>query len=96
MGDLQPDNGGGGRPPDDGSFRGGLPDLPPEWGTIVIPDDAAELDDEATRLRREIRQQAWRTRLRGLVGLGPAGDPNSLGVPVVIMAVAVMGRMTGM
>jgi hypothetical protein len=90
MGDLQPDNGGGGVPPDDGSFRGGLPDLPPEWGTIVIPDNAAELDVEATQLRREIRQRAWRNRLRGLVGLGSGRDPNSLGVPIVIMAVAVI------
>jgi hypothetical protein len=90
MGDLQPDNGGGGMPPDDGSFPGGLPDLPPEWGAVVVPDDAAELDAEATQLRRELRQQARRTRLRGLVGLGPGRDPNSLGVPIVIMAVAVI------
>lgn len=90
MGDLQPGNGGGGVPPDDGAHRG-LPDLPPEWGTIVIPDDPAELGDEALAVRRELRRQAWRNRLRRLVGLGPAhGDTQSLGVPIVIIAVALI------
>ncbi len=90
MGDLQPDN--GGVPPDDsGSFRGGLPDMPPEWGTVVIPDNAAELDAEATVIRRELRRQVTRTRLRALVGLGPGRrEPSSLGIPIVIMAVAVI------
>ena len=39
MGSLRGDNGGE-RPPE----GGGLPDLPPEWGTIVIPDDASALE----------------------------------------------------
>ncbi len=92
MGDLRPNNGGG-MPPEDGSgaHRGDLPDFPPEWGTIVIPDDAAELDDEAAALRRELRRETRRTRLRQAFGLAPAGaDAPSLGVPVVIMAVAVI------
>ena len=33
MGTLGDDNGG----PSPGS--GGLPDLPPEWGVVIIPDD---------------------------------------------------------
>jgi hypothetical protein len=91
MGDLQPENGGGGMPSDDGPYRDGLPDLPPEWGTIVVPDDPASLADEATEVRRELRREAWRTRLRALVGLGPGRpDAPSLGVPIVIMAVAVI------
>ncbi|MBX6748210.1 MAG: hypothetical protein IRY85_00825 [Micromonosporaceae bacterium] len=89
MGDLRPGNGGG-TPPDDGAYPD-LPDLPPEWGTIIIPDDPAELAAEADEVRRELRRQAWRNRLRALVGLGPRrrGDP-SLGVPLVIMSVAVV------
>ena len=89
MGDLRPGNGGG-TPPDDGAYPD-LPDLPPEWGTIVIPDDPAELAAEADQVRRELRRQAWRNRLRALVGLGPRrrSDP-SLGVPLAIMAVAVI------
>jgi hypothetical protein len=91
MGDLQPENGGGGKPPDDGAYRDGLPDLPPEWGSIVVPDDAAALADEATELRRELRREAWRSRLRSLVGLDPRRpEAPSLGVPIVIMAVAVI------
>ena len=92
MGDLRPNNGGE-MPPDDGggAHSGDLPDFPPEWGTIVIPDDAAELDDEAHELRRERRRESRRSRLRSAFGLAPAGqDAPSLGVPVVIMAVAVI------
>jgi hypothetical protein len=92
MGDLRPNNGGG-VPPDDGSAaQGGLPDLPPEWGDVVIPDDAAELDAEASAVRRELRHHALRTRLRALGGLGPGrrGDAPSIGIPLVIMAVAVI------
>ncbi len=36
------DNGGNERPQE----GGGLPDLPPEWGIVIIPDDASALDDE--------------------------------------------------
>lgn len=90
MGDLQPGNGGGGGPPDDGAYRG-LPDLPADWGTIVIPDNAADLDAEADELRRELRRAAWRSRWRALAGLGPGrGEEASLGVPLVIMSVAVI------
>jgi hypothetical protein len=91
MGDLRPDN--GGTPPEDGGGRrpGDLPEFPPEWGTIVIPDDASELDQEAAALRRELRRHHRRTRLRSALGLHQAGpDAPSLGVPVVIMAVAVI------
>jgi hypothetical protein len=91
MGDLRPDN--GGTPPEDGGGArpGGLPEFPPEWGTIIIPDDASELDDEAAALRRELRRHNRRTRLRTAFGIHQAGpDAPSLGVPVVIMAVAVI------
>ncbi len=63
MGTLRGDNGGG-RPPD----GGGLPDLPPEWGTVVIPDDLTELDDEAAVIRRDFRRQARRNRWRRRFG----------------------------
>jgi hypothetical protein len=92
MGDLRPNNGGG-TPPEDGggAYPGDLPDFPPEWGTIVIPDNAAELEAEASALRRELRRETRRSRLRSTFGLAPAGqDAPSLGVPVVIMAVAVI------
>ncbi|GAA0544824.1 hypothetical protein GCM10010172_28040 [Paractinoplanes ferrugineus] len=40
----------GGWSPDD------LPDLPEEWGVIVIPDDLSELSDEVDAIRAELRE----------------------------------------
>ena len=51
MSDLRPDN--GNDPPQDDRGRG-LSGLPPEWGTIVIPDDPSELAGEADQIRREL------------------------------------------
>jgi len=92
MGDLRPNNGGDTPPDDGGGARpGDLPDFPPEWGTIVIPDDASELNQEAIAIRRELRRRSRRDRFRTAFGLGPIGrDTPSLGVPVIIMAVAVI------
>lgn len=100
MGDSRPGNGGG-WPFEEGGD--GLPGLPPEWGTVLIPDDASELDHEAFALRREIRRDARRGRERRVLGLRvrrahrpsthfSRRDPTepTLAVPVVIMAVAVL------
>jgi hypothetical protein len=96
MGSLRGDNGGE-RPPE----GGGVPDLPPEWGVIVIPDDAAELDDEAGALRRQWRREArinrWRQRF-GLaplrIGRGRAG--SSLALPLLIMSIAIVATLTSL
>lgn len=42
------------RSDDSGSSE--LPDLPPEWGRIIIPDDPAALAAEAEAVRRELRR----------------------------------------
>jgi hypothetical protein len=39
-----------------------LPDLPEEWGVIVIPDDLSELDDEVRAIRQELAQDRDPTR----------------------------------
>jgi hypothetical protein len=39
-----------------------LPDLPEEWGVIVIPDDLSELSDEVDAIRAELRQIERPTR----------------------------------
>jgi hypothetical protein len=73
-------------PPDgDRSPDPELPELPPEWGTIQIPDDLSELAAEAEQVRRELaeRQQEARPARK------PGGEP-SIGVPLLIMSVAVM------
>jgi hypothetical protein len=90
MSDRRRDSSGGVPPDEGGATRGGLPDLPPEWGSVVIPDDAAELEAEAYEVRRELRARAWRNRLGALLGMrADRRGPASLGVPIVIMAVAV-------
>jgi hypothetical protein len=94
MGVLRPDNGDASPPDDGGSQHGGLPDFPPEWGAVVIPDDASELDQEATLLRVELRREVRRHRLRRAFGLPDmayhGGRNPALGVPIVIMVVAVL------
>ncbi|OLE22652.1 MAG: hypothetical protein AUG44_24415 [Actinobacteria bacterium 13_1_20CM_3_71_11] len=96
MGSLRGDNGGG-RAPD----GGGLPDLPPEWGTIIIPDDAGELSREAAAIRRELRRftrrNRWRARLHlPLLTEAASRDTPTLGLPVLIMAVALVATLTSL
>jgi hypothetical protein len=96
MGTLRGDNGGE-RPPE----GGGVPDLPPEWGLVVIPDNAAELDDEAAALRREWRRAARINRWRRWIGLTPIGSGSRgsgtpLTLPLLIMAIAIVATLTSL
>jgi hypothetical protein len=96
MGTLRGDNGGE-RPPD----GGGLPDLPPEWGTVVIPDDLAELDDEAAAIRRDFRREQRRNRWRRRLGRPPVyglsdDDSPALGLPLLIMSIAIIATLTSL
>jgi hypothetical protein len=96
MGTLRGDNGGG--PPPNG---GGLPDLPPEWGVVIIPDDLSELDREASQIRRElrwrIRGDRWRRRLHLPTRSATASrDGSSLGLPLLIMAIAIVATLTSL
>lgn len=96
MGTLRGDNGGE-RPPE-----GGVPGLPPEWGTIVIPDDPSELTAEIRAVRRELRGQLRRARWRRRLGLRTrptrhhGEDAAALGVPVLIMAIAILATLTSL
>ncbi|MET8909292.1 hypothetical protein [Micromonospora sp. NPDC004551] len=71
----------------------GLPDLPPEWGRVVVPDDASALAEEARQVRRELR----RARRQAGPGrrAGHAGRP-SVGLPVLVLLVAVLVTLTGL
>jgi len=92
------DNGGNERPQD----GGGLPDLPPEWGTVIVPDDASELDDEGLSIRRSFRREAFRRRWRRRLRLKPKplrrvdDDSPGLAVPLLIMSVAVIATLTSL
>ncbi|MFC3503156.1 hypothetical protein ACFOOK_19555 [Micromonospora krabiensis] len=63
----------------------GLPDLPPEWGRVVVPDDPSALAGEAAQVRREMRRAAR----------GGAGRP-ALGLPLVVLLVAVLTTLAGL
>jgi hypothetical protein len=87
------DNGSGW--PHDGGSPDDLPDLPEEWGVIVIPDDLSELADEVEAVRAELELTRPRTRwqrfaarpaVRRLHRAGAAG----MRAPVLIIALAVL------
>jgi hypothetical protein len=86
-GDEQPPGGGG---PFDG-----LSGMPPEWGPVVIPDDPSELAQEAAAVRKAFRRDArryrWRRRLR--LSAPRNREAPSLGVPLAIMAIAVVATL---
>jgi hypothetical protein len=79
----------GGSSPDD------LPDLPEEWGVIVIPDDLSELTDEVESIRAELKQSERSHRWRrvfdrpGLRQLRLAGFAL-MRAPVLIISMAVL------
>ncbi len=92
MGSMS-DNGGGW--PNDGNSPDDLPDLPEEWGVIVIPDDLSELADEVSAVRAELQlsepQTPWqrftaRPAVRRLRRIGAAG----VRAPVLIVLLAVL------
>lgn len=90
------DGNGNGWPPD------GLPDLPPEWGTIVIPDDPSELAQESSRVRRELRRHARQRRWRRRLHLSPPKPPPTdddvptLGVPLLVISIAVIATLVSL
>ncbi len=78
----------------------GLPDLPPEWGEVLVPDDAAELDEEAVEIRRELRAEVrqarrrarrdrWRRRLHLPQKIDDPEEP-SLFLPMIVLGIALM------
>lgn len=95
MGSLRGENGDGRPPPDDGD----LPEFPPDWGVVVIPDDLTELDRETAALRRERRRSSrrakWRRRL-GLPATSSHGDTPPVGVPLLIMSVAIIAALSSL
>ncbi|BCY15284.1 hypothetical protein [Actinoplanes sp. L3-i22] len=85
----------GGWPPPDGGSPDELPDLPEEWGVIVIPDDLSELSDEVEAVRAELhlapppnrwQRLARRPAMRRLRKVGTL----MLRAPVLIISMAVL------
>lgn len=95
MGSLREGEGDGRPPPD----KGGLPDLPPEWGKVVVPDDLAELDREAAEFRKERRRASRAANWRRRMGLAPRSenpDAPPVGVPLIIMSIAIIAALTSL
>ncbi|MGC5331336.1 hypothetical protein [Micromonospora sp. DT62] len=67
----------------------GLPDLPPEWGRVVVPDDASALAAEAEQLRLERRATTHRAVRRP-----PVRSP--LALPALVLLVAVLTTLAGL
>ncbi|MEH1165718.1 hypothetical protein V6V47_10065 [Micromonospora sp. CPCC 205539] len=63
----------------------GLPDLPPEWGRVVVPDDASALAAEAAQIRRELRRAT-----------GRAAGHRALALPLLVLLVAVLTTLAGL
>jgi hypothetical protein len=79
----------------DGDSSDDLPDLPEEWGVIVIPDDLSELSDEVEAIRAELRQTAPRTRWQRFIarpGIRRLRRITAAGVraPVLIISMAIV------
>lgn len=79
----------------DGGSPDDLPDLPVEWGIIVIPDDLSELSDEVDAVRAELRLADPPTRWQRLIRR-PAPRrlrriaSATLRAPVLIISLAVL------
>ena len=85
----------GGDWPFDGGSPDELPDLPEEWGVIVIPDDLSELAEEVEAIRAELRLDEPRTRwqrfaARPLVRRLRHVANVALKAPVLIIMMAVL------
>jgi hypothetical protein len=80
----------GGSWPPDGGVPDGLPELPPEWGDVIVPDDLSSLADEVAAVRAELHldqdETGWRRFTRGIGLRRGAG----LRGPALIIAVAVL------
>jgi hypothetical protein len=77
-----------------------LPDLPPEWGKVTIPDDPGELAADAELIRHELREEAeldrrraawaqWRRRLRLPERIDDPQQPTIL-LPLIVLGVALL------
>lgn len=97
MGTLGGGNGGE-RPFDGGNRPEGLSGLPPEWGIVVVPDDASELAEEAAEVRRQLGRATRRDRLRRIFRRPKRAVPRepSIGLPLLIMAIAVVATLTSL
>ncbi|MDG4768422.1 hypothetical protein O7632_30655 [Solwaraspora sp. WMMD406] len=83
-----------------------LPEIPPEWGPVIVPDDPAALAAEAELVRRELRRTRRRDTWHRRFGIDPHDtgrgtahrrqDRAALRLPLIIMLVAVLAAMVSL
>ncbi|WFE26282.1 hypothetical protein O7623_23510 [Solwaraspora sp. WMMD791] len=79
-----------------------LPQIPADWGPIVVPDDPAALAAEAELVRRELRRTRRRDRWHRRLGLRSdqvghrPHEIAALRLPLTIMLVAVLAAMVSL
>lgn len=71
----------------------GLPDLPPEWGRVVVPDDASALAEEARQVRRELCREG---RHPGRRPGSPPPANRPLRLPLLALLVSVLVTLSGL
>ncbi|MFI7431053.1 hypothetical protein ACIBPB_29075 [Micromonospora sp. NPDC049836] len=71
----------------------GLPDLPPEWGRVVVPDDPSALAEEARQVRRELRRE--RRNSGGRHG-APRPAVRPLRLPLLALLISVLVTLSGL
>lgn len=67
-----------------------LPELPPEWSGLEVPDDPSALADEAERVRAELAEERRTGRRAGSSEPPVARERAPLGMPLLIMSMAVV------
>jgi hypothetical protein len=81
--------------PPAGDHDGPFSDLPPEWASLVVPDDASALDAEAAEVRAELARERRRARWRTLGRFG--GWPEyGISAPLIGLMLLVVASFAGL
>jgi hypothetical protein len=78
---------------DEPGHNGELRGLPPEWGTIVVPDDLRDLADEVTRIQAELAVAKPQSRLRRRLSFRRAGLLSGPLLALILFLVAAIGSL---
>ncbi len=89
MGGLLGDDDAGGPRPQEPE---GLPGFPAEWGRIVIPDDASELDRDSAKVRRSLRRHKLLRRYQQRT----SQRFHHLALPLILVTMAVLVTTTSL
>ncbi|WP_163513685.1 hypothetical protein [Fodinicola acaciae] len=81
--------------PDPHAPDGELPELPPEWSDLVVPDDASALAAEAEQVRAELRAERRRRRWEKVLR-GRRWERYGMSGPLVILVLVVVSSIAAL